>query len=56
MKRTQAETAAAWIDTLRTADEALRLADAGFEHSQNLQAMQRYFNKFADHLKEEQEE
>jgi hypothetical protein len=34
----------AWLDTLRTADEALRLAGAGFEHRQNLQAMQHYFN------------
>ncbi len=33
----------AWLDTLRTADEALRLAGAGQGHRENLRAMQYYF-------------
>ncbi len=33
-----------WLDSLRIADEALRLSGAAFEHRQNLQKMQSYFN------------
>jgi hypothetical protein len=33
-----------WLDSLKIADEALRLSGAAFEHRQNLQKMQSYFN------------
>ncbi len=34
-----------WIDTLDTADRALRLEGAAHEHRQNLQAMKKYFSR-----------
>jgi hypothetical protein len=34
-----------WLDSLKIADESLRLSGAAFEHRQNLQNIQRYFNK-----------
>ncbi len=33
-----------WLDSLKIADESLRLSGAAFEHRQNLQNIQSYFN------------
>ncbi len=43
--KTETEVLREWLNTIATADEALRLAGAGFEHRKNLQAMKKYFNK-----------
>ncbi len=34
-----------WLECLKIADESLRLSGAAFEHRQNLQNIQSYFNK-----------
>jgi hypothetical protein len=43
-KQAEIKTLKAWINTLKTADEALRLAGANYEHRENLRKMQHYLN------------
>ncbi len=45
MVRSEEEILKDWIDTLDTADRALRLEGAAHEHRQNLQAMKKYFSR-----------